>query len=115
MSPFPTRRWTLNCASRWACAQSGWREDRFALPRESPHPVPLPQGERGLCGTALRQTSTPESHLRSSAVEFLRLHPLQLVDEAADHAQPLRPERRIGGVEAEGGQQLLVALGAAGA
>src|SRR5882724_6567264 len=27
----------------------------FALPRESPHPVPLPQGERGLCRAALRQ------------------------------------------------------------
>src|SRR5262244_1177905 len=27
----------------------------FALPRESPHPAPLPQGERGLCRTALHQ------------------------------------------------------------
>src|SRR5690242_4343875 len=35
---------------------SPWKERGFfALPRESPHPVPLPQGERGLCMTASRQ------------------------------------------------------------
>ena len=28
---------------------------RFALPRESPHPIPLPQGERGLCIATSRQ------------------------------------------------------------
>ena len=39
---------------------------------------------------------------------------LQLVDEAGDHAEPLVPERGIGGVQAERRQQLLVPLGAAG-
>src|SRR5262249_47384448 len=77
---------------------------RFALPRESPHPVPLPQGERGLCRTA-----SPQCPLASP------LHPLELIDEAADHAEALVPEGGVGGVEAERRQQLLVALGAAGA
>ena len=40
---------------------------------------------------------------------------LQLVDEAGDHVQPARPERRVGGVQPERRQQLLVPLGAAGA
>src|SRR6056297_2045384 len=41
------------------------------------------------------------------------LHRLQLVDHALDHRKPLVPEGRVGGVEAEGGQKLLVVLGVA--
>src|SRR3712207_588083 len=40
---------------------------------------------------------------------------LQLVDEAGDDVEPAPPEARVGGVEAEGRQQLPVPLGAAGA
>ena len=50
----------------------------------------------------------PEEHESQKTLELL-----QLVDEARDDAQPLVPERRIGGIEAERRQQLLVALHAA--
>ena len=39
----------------------------------------------------------------------------QLVDEARDHVQAAAPEGGVGGVEAEGGQQFAMLLGAAGA
>src|SRR3546814_13867543 len=40
---------------------------------------------------------------------------LQLDDEALDHAEAALPEGGVGGVQAEGCQQLLVALASAGA
>src|SRR5712664_2029580 len=43
-----------------------------------------------------------------------RLHRLQLADHSFDHAEALQPESRVARVEAEGGEQLLVMLGAAG-
>src|SRR5438046_2438899 len=36
----------------------------------------------------------------------------QLINEAGDHAEALRPEGRVGGIEAERRQQLAVAQGA---
>src|SRR3546814_8824452 len=39
---------------------------------------------------------------------------LQLVDQPFDHRQPLRPEGRVGGVEAEGFQEFGMVLAAAG-
>jgi hypothetical protein len=38
------------------------------LPRESPRPVPVAQGERGLCRTASRQTPTRQTPTRGPGV-----------------------------------------------
>src|ERR1044072_8661711 len=46
--------------------------------------------------------------------DFLSRRRLELVDEAADHAEAAGPEGGIGGVEAERRQQLAVAQRAAG-
>src|SRR5579872_6792514 len=42
-------------------------------------------------------------------------HPFELVDEPGDHRQTLLPEAGIAGIEAEGGEKLAMAPGAAGA
>src|SRR3954447_20719648 len=49
--------------------------------------------------------------LEAAGSDFL---PLQIVDKAANHAQSLVPEGRIGSVQPEGGQQFTVPLSAAG-
>ncbi len=63
------------------------------------------------CGqcAAVRRTATEWSS--ASAITSAR----QLVDEARDHVEPARPERRVGRIQPERRQQLLVPLGAAGA
>src|SRR6185312_10446435 len=76
--------------------------------------------KKGVChvGNMASWKRRPKRHPRLPAFicgSHPSLHPLELVDEAADDAETLGPESGIGGVEAEGGQQLLVALGAAGA
>src|SRR6056297_2134673 len=59
----------------------------------------------GLCGVSAL-SAIP-------ATDDSALHRLKLVDHALDHREPLVPEGRVGGVEAEGGEQVLVVLRAA--
>src|SRR5688500_11463322 len=67
---------------------------------------------------AMRNASTARHYLCPIAspitVAESAFLPLQIVDEATNHAQPLVPEGGIGCIQPEGRQQLAVPQGAAG-
>src|SRR5271165_1819588 len=80
---------------------------------------------RGACPRAARsadpwaRNDTPAGHCEERSDEAISTHTgstelLELVDQAGDHREALRPEGRVGGVEAEGRQQLAIAQAAAG-
>src|ERR1700736_5887980 len=69
----------------------------------------------------MRRREAPSRRTQSRAATIARFRGVrsaerfQFVDEAGDHAEALRPEGRVGGVEPARRQQLAVAQGAAGA